>query len=203
MQGVCRQLCLKLTFEESLEITKVYSVAGLLTEKDPLIRKRPFRSPHHTSSPQALAGGGRVPGPGEITLAHRGVLFLDEMPEFSRRSLELLRQPLEDRVIQISRVSGTYLFPADFMLCAAMNPCPCGYYPDMNRCTCTAGEVAHYMGKISRPLLDRIDICTEVPPVSFQELKKAVPGRESAGQGKGTECAEDPGGTLQGRKYPV
>lgn len=170
----------KLTFEESLEITKVYSVAGLLTEKDPLIRERPFRSPHHTSSPQALAGGGRIPGPGEITLAHRGVLFLDEMPEFSRRSLELLRQPLEDRVIQISRVSGTYLFPADFMLCAAMNPCPCGYYPDMNRCTCTAGEVAHYMGKISRPLLDRIDICTEVPPVSFQELKKAVPGESSA-----------------------
>ena len=170
----------QLTFEESLELTRIYSIAGLLSEKQPLISQRPFRSPHHTSSSQSMAGGGKNPKPGEITLAHRGVLFLDEMPEFSRRSLELLRQPLEDRVIQISRVSGTYLFPADFMLCAAMNPCPCGYYPDMNRCTCTAGEVAHYMGKISRPLLDRIDICTEVPPVSFQELKKAVPGESSA-----------------------
>ena len=169
-----------LTFEEKLELTRIYSIAGLLSEKQPLISQRPFRSPHHTSSPQSMAGGGKNPKPGEITLAHRGVLFLDEMPEFSRRSLELLRQPLEDRVIQISRVSGTYLFPADFMLCAAMNPCPCGYYPDMNRCTCTEGEVAHYMGKISRPLLDRIDICTEVPPVSFQELKKAVPGESSA-----------------------
>lgn len=169
-----------LTFEEKLELTRIYSIAGLLSEKHPLISCRPFRSPHHTSSPQAMAGGGRNPKPGEITLAHRGVLFLDEMPEFSRRSLELLRQPLEDRVIQISRVSGTYLFPADFMLCAAMNPCPCGYYPDMNRCICTAGEILHYIGKISRPLLDRIDICTEVPPVSFQELKDGKPGESSA-----------------------
>ena len=170
----------EMTFEESLEITKVYSVAGLLTEKDPLIRQRPFRSPHHTSSPQALAGGGRIPGPGEITLAHRGVLFLDEMPEFSRASLELLRQPLEDKVIQIARASGTYSFPADFMLCAAMNPCPCGYYPDLNRCTCTSGEISHYMGKISRPLLDRIDISTEVPPVSFAQLHCGKKGETSA-----------------------
>ena len=170
----------EMTFEESLEITKVYSVAGLLTEKDPLIRQRPFRSPHHTSSPQALAGGGRIPGPGEITLAHKGVLFLDEMPEFSRASLELLRQPMEDKVIQIARASGTYNFPADFMLCAAMNPCPCGYYPDLNRCTCTAGEITHYMGKISRPLLDRIDISTEVPPVSFSQLHCGRKGENSA-----------------------
>ena len=125
-------------------------------ENHPLIDERPFRSPHHTSTPQAIAGGGRNPRPGEITLAHKGVLFLDEMPEFSRASLELLRQPMEDKVIQIARASGTYNFPADFMLCAAMNPCPCGYYPDLNRCTCTAGEITHYMGKISRPLLDRL-----------------------------------------------
>ena len=160
-----------LGFEEKLELTRIYSIAGLLSKEHPLIEKRPFRSPHHTSTPQALAGGGKNPRPGEITLAHRGVLFLDEMPEFSRASLELLRQPLEDKVIQIARASGTYSFPADFMLCAAMNPCPCGYYPDMNRCTCSAGEVGHYMRKISRPLLDRIDISTEVPPVSFEELQ--------------------------------
>ena len=112
----------EMTFEESLEITKVYSVAGLLTEKDPLIRQRPFRSPHHTSSPQALAGGGRIPGPGEITLAHRGVLFLDEMPEFSRKSLEILRQPLEDGYVTISRVQASLTFPANFIMCTAQNP---------------------------------------------------------------------------------
>ena len=159
-----------LDFEEKLELTRIYSIAGLLSREHPLIRERPFRSPHHTSTPQAIAGGGRNPRPGEITLAHKGVLFLDEMPEFSRASLELLRQPMEDKVIQIARASGTYSFPADFMLCAAMNPCPCGYYPDLNRCTCSAGEISHYMGKISRPLLDRIDISTEVPPVSFAQL---------------------------------
>ena len=119
-----------LGFEEKLELTRIYSIAGLLSREHPLIDERPFRSPHHTSTPQAIAGGGRNPRPGEITLAHKGVLFLDEMPEFSRASLELLRQPMEDKVIQIARASGTYNFPADFMLCAAMNPCPCGYYPD-------------------------------------------------------------------------
>lgn len=170
----------QLTFEESLEITKVYSVAGLLTDKDPLIRERPFRSPHHTSSPQALAGGGRVPGPGEITLAHRGVLFLDEMPEFSRKSLEILRQPLEDKEIHLSRAAGTYTFPASFMLAAAMNPCPCGFYPDMNRCRCTPGEITHYLGKISQPLLERIDICTDVPAVSLSKMKRCTPGESSA-----------------------
>lgn len=145
-----------LGFEEKLELTRIYSIAGLLSREHPLIDERPFRSPHHTSTPQAIAGGGRNPRPGEITLAHKGVLFLDEMPEFSRASLELLRQPMEDKVIQIARASGTYNFPADFMLCAAMNPCPCGYYPDLNRCTCTAGEITHYMGKISRPLLTEL-----------------------------------------------
>lgn len=170
----------EMTFEESLEITKVYSVAGLLTEKDPLIRQRPFRSPHHTSSPQALAGGGRIPGPGEITLAHRGVFFLDEMPEFSRRGLEVLRQPLEDKQIQLSRASGTYVFPAGFILVAAMNPCPCGYYPDMNKCRCSPGEVSHYLHKLSQPLLERIDLCADVPPVDFSQISCVKPGESSA-----------------------
>lgn len=181
----------EMTFEESLEITKVYSVAGLLTEKDPLIRQRPFRSPHHTSSPQALAGGGRIPGPGEITLAHRGVLFLDEMPEFSRKSLEILRQPLEDKEIHLSRAAGTYIFPASFMLAAAMNPCPCGFYPDMNRCRCTSGEITHYLGKISQPLLERIDICTEVPAVSFSKMKKKIAGESSAQIRKRVEAVQE------------
>lgn len=181
----------EMTFEESLEITKVYSVAGLLTEKDPLIRQRPFRSPHHTSSPQALAGGGRIPGPGEITLAHRGVLFLDEMPEFSRKSLEILRQPLEDKEIHLSRAAGTYIFPASFMLAAAMNPCPCGFYPDMNRCRCTSGEITHYLGKISQPLLERIDICTEVPAVSFSKMKKKIVGESSAQIRKRVEAVQE------------
>lgn len=181
----------EMTFEESLEITKVYSVAGLLTEKDPLIRQRPFRSPHHTSSPQALAGGGRIPGPGEITLAHRGVLFLDELPEFSRKSLEILRQPLEDKEIYLSRAAGTYIFPASFMLAAAMNPCPCGFYPDMNRCRCTSGEITHYLGKISQPLLERIDICTEVPAVSFSKMKKKIAGESSAQIRKRVEAVQE------------
>lgn len=159
-----------LTFEESLELTKIYSIAGLLSPSDPLVKERPFRCPHHTSSAQAMAGGGRNPRPGEITLAHRGVLFLDEMPEFSRRSLEILRQPLEDRVIHISRVSGTYIFPADFILCAAMNPCPCGYYPDMNKCRCSAGQVTSYLNKLSQPLLDRLDLCADAEQVSFSSL---------------------------------
>ena len=170
----------EMTFEESLEITKVYSVAGLLTEKDPLIRQRPFRSPHHTSSSAALAGGGRIPGPGEVTLAHRGVLFLDEMPEFARGSLEVLRQPLEDKQIQLSRASGTYVFPAGFILVAAMNPCPCGYYPDMNKCRCTPGEVSHYLHKLSQPLLERIDLCADVPPVNFSQISGEKSGESSA-----------------------
>lgn len=159
-----------LTKEESLEISKIYSVAGLLSASQPLMGTRPFRSPHHTSSAQALAGGGLIPKPGEITLAHRGVLFLDELPEFSRRSLEILRQPLEDRKIFLSRSSGTYCFPAEFLLLAAMNPCPCGYFPDMNRCTCSSGDVSRYRNKISFPLLDRMDVCVEAPPVSYKEL---------------------------------
>lgn len=181
----------RLSFEEGLELTKIYSVAGLLSQKDPFIRQRPFRSPHHTCSAQALAGGNRNPRPGEISLAHRGVLFLDEMPEFSRRSLEILRQPLEDKVIRISRVNGTCEFPADFILCAAMNPCPCGHYPDMNRCRCTAGEVAHYMGKISQPLLDRLDVCADVSPVSFSQLSGQRTGESSDTIRKRVACAQE------------
>lgn len=179
----------ELTFEEGLELTKIYSIAGLLSRDRPFIRRRPFRSPHHTSSPQALAGGGRNPRPGEITLAHRGVLFLDEMPEFSRRSLEILRQPLEDKVIHISRVYGNYAFPANFILCAAMNPCPCGYYPDMNRCRCSPGEVSRYLSKISQPLLDRIDLCADVPPVSFAQLRGSTLGESSEKMRERVEAA--------------
>ena len=169
-----------LTFEESLELTKIYSISGLLSSKRPLIKARPFRSPHHTSSSAALAGGGRIPGPGEVTLAHRGVLFLDEMPEFARGSLEVLRQPLEDKQIQLSRASGTYVFPAGFILVAAMNPCPCGYYPDMNKCRCTPGEVSHYLHKLSQPLLERIDLCADVPPVNFSQISEEKSGESSA-----------------------
>ena len=155
---------------ESLEVSKIYSIAGLLPAEHPFITTRPFRSPHHTASAQALAGGGKNPKPGEVTLAHRGVLFLDEMPEFSKKSLEILRQPMEDRYIRLSRVQGNYCFPADFLLLAAMNPCPCGYYPDMNRCTCSQGEITGYLRKISQPLLDRIDLCAEADPMSYEEL---------------------------------
>lgn len=159
-----------LTKDESLEISKIYSVAGLLDPNCPFMGKRPFRSPHHTATAQALAGGGFIPKPGEITLAHRGVLFLDELPEFSRQSLEILRQPLEEKKICISRNSGTYVFPANFLLLAAMNPCPCGYFMDQNRCKCTISEIQRYQKKISSPLLDRIDICMEVQEVTYQAL---------------------------------
>lgn len=181
----------KLSFDEALELTRIYSIAGLLSRDYPLIGKRPFRSPHHTCSPQALAGGGRNPRPGEITLAHRGVLFLDEMPEFSRRSLEILRQPLEDKVIRISRTNGIYEFPANFMLCAAMNPCPCGFYPDMNQCRCTAGEVSHYLGKISQPLLDRIDLCAEAAPLDFSQMANSNGGENSQNIRKRVEIVRE------------
>lgn len=160
-----------LTPDEWLEIMKVYSIAGILGNEDQRIRQRPFRAPHHTASPQSLSGGGKYPSPGEISLAHRGVLFLDEFPEFSRRALEVLRQPLEDRKITISRVHGTYEFPACLMLIGAMNPCPCGYYPDMNRCRCRPGDIARYQSRLSAPILDRIDLFAEVESVSYEELQ--------------------------------
>lgn len=169
-----------MTNEEALEISCIYSIAGLLTEEQPMLFTRPFRSPHHTISPQALAGGGQRPKPGEISLAHRGILFLDELPEFSRRALEVLRQPLEERKILISRSLYTMEFPADFMLLAAMNPCKCGYYPDKNRCTCTEGEIHGYLHKISWPLLDRMDLCTEVSHVPFHDIQNMGTEESSA-----------------------
>ena len=141
-----------MTRGEQLEVTRLYSIAGLLPSGQPLIRNRPFRAPHHSITAQALVGGGRYPSPGEITLAHRGVLFLDELPEMSRRVLELLRQPLEEHQILISRQEGTYLFPSSFVLVAAMNPCPCGYYPDRERCHCSETDIARYLGKLSQDI---------------------------------------------------
>lgn len=159
-----------LTYEESLEITKIYSVCGLLEPGSGLLHARPFRSPHHTISVSALAGGGVYPIPGEISLADRGVLFLDELPEFSKNALEVLRQPLEDHQVHISRINGRYDFPANLMLAAAMNPCRCGYYPDTTRCSCTPAQVQRYQSRISGPLLDRIDITIEVMPLDNREL---------------------------------
>lgn len=169
-----------LTLEESMELTKVYSVAALLPEGQGLLNRRPFRSPHHTISASALAGGGRIPAPGEVSLADKGVLFLDELPEFHRMALEILRQPLEDKRIVISRVHGTYTFPADFQLVCAMNPCRCGWYPDRNRCRCTEMDIRRYLGRISKPLLDRIDICVEAPRVEYRDLIRRKKGESSA-----------------------
>jgi magnesium chelatase family protein len=147
-----------MSFEESLTVTKIYSVAGRLPADTPLIRHRPFRAPHHTISFAGLVGGGQVPGPGEISLAHRGVLFLDELPEFGTRLLEMLRQPLEDKQLTIARSAGSLTFPSNFMLIGAMNPCPCGYYGDpVKECTCSPAMVSRYQKRISGPLLDRID----------------------------------------------
>lgn len=171
----------RMTIEEALEVTKIYSVSGLLAADTPLIQHRPFRSPHHTISHAGLVGGGHWPRPGEISLAHRGVLFLDELPEFGTRVLEVLRQPLEDKVVTISRASGTLTFPANFVLIGAQNPCPCGYYGDpLRECTCSATMVARYNQRISGPLLDRIDIHVEVPRVDYEKLSDARRGEPSA-----------------------
>lgn len=162
-----------MTWREALEITQVYSVLGLLTPESPLVMQRPFRSPHHTVSSMGLTGGGTHPRPGEISMAHNGVLFLDELPEFKKDTLDMLRQPLEDGRVTISRVSGSYTYPAEFMMVCAMNPCKCGWYGDASgRCTCSEQSVKNYRNRISGPLLDRIDIIVEVPAVKFDDLQR-------------------------------
>lgn len=160
-----------LTFEEALEITKIHSIAGCLNNDKGFITSRPFRSPHHTSSPISIIGGGQIPKPGEISLAHFGILFLDELPEFKKNTLEVLRGPLEDGYVTISRAYSTLTYPCNFMLIASMNPCPCGYYgSDDNRCKCTEQAISRYVGKISGPLLDRIDLHIEVKPVEYKKI---------------------------------
>ncbi len=170
-----------MTFEESLDVTKMYSIAGFLPDNVSLIKSRPFRSPHHTISTAGLAGGGKIPRPGEISLSHHGVLFLDELPEFPRVSMEALRQPMEDGKITISRVSGSLTYPCEVMLVCAMNPCPCGYYGHPTRaCSCAKGAPAKYLSKVSGPLLDRLDIHIEVPQVDFQKLSDDKKSESSA-----------------------
>lgn len=190
----------KMSIEEALDVTRIYSVADQLPANTPLVQVRPFRSPHHTISHAGLVGGGTWPRPGEISLAHRGVLFLDELPEFGMRVLEVLRQPLEDKIVTISRARGSYSFPANFMLVAAMNPCPCGYFGDPVRdCSCTSAMVTRYQKRISGPLLDRIDIHAEVPRVEFDKLaddRLGEPSRQirelvEEARGKQTERFKD------------
>ncbi|HEX9746554.1 MAG TPA: YifB family Mg chelatase-like AAA ATPase [bacterium] len=171
----------ELTFEEALEITKIHSIMGMVGEGRGLVRERPFRSPHHTISAAGLVGGGTTPTPGEVSLAHLGVLFLDELPEFRRDVLEVMRQPLEDRKVTISRASGTLTFPSNFMLVCAMNPCPCGYYGDsVKECTCSQPKINHYRQRVSGPLLDRIDLHVNVPRVPYDKLRVPTEGEPSS-----------------------
>ena len=167
--------------EEMLEVSKIYSSIGLIDNQKGIIDKRPFRSPHHTSTKQAMIGGGIDAKPGEVVLAHRGILFLDEIAEFDRKILETLRQPIEDKIINISRIKYNFEYPCNFLLVGAMNPCPCGYYNDpTHRCCCTPGQIQRYMNKISGPLLDRIDIQCEITPVPFKDISQVQPGEPSA-----------------------
>lgn len=179
----------ELSMEEKLEVSKIYSVCGISKDGSCLKSERPFRSPHHTVTGQAMAGGGVIPHPGEISLAHRGVLFLDELPEYDTRVLEILREPLEDKQICISRVEGTITYPADFLLLAAMNPCKCGYYPDRNKCICTPALLRRYINRISRPLLDRIDLCVQMQEVPCNEIWTQGHAEDSAAIRKRVEAA--------------
>ncbi len=186
-----------MTFEESIEVTKIYSVAGLIKDKSALIKNRPFRSPHHSISNAAMVGGGRIPRPGEVSLSHNGVLFLDEFPEFSRDVLEELRQPLEDSEITISRVNGTMTYPANLMLVGAMNPCPCGYYGYSDRCSCSQNQIIRYRNKISGPLLDRIDIQVEASGVDYSGISNLKPGESSESLKKKVTAAQK----IQAERY--
>ena len=171
-----------MSVDEALEVTRIYSISDQLSSNSPLVRTRPFRSPHHTISHAGLVGGGNWPQPGEISLAHLGVLFLDEIVEFPTRVLEVMRQPLEDKLVTISRAQGSLTFPANFQLVGAMNPCPCGYYGDpIKACTCTSANITRYQKRLSGPLLDRIDIHVEVPRVDYEKLSDKRMG-ESSGQ---------------------
>ena len=188
----------RMTFEESIETTKIHSVAGILSPKTPLVTRRPFRDVSHTASSVGLIGGGSVPKPGEISLAHNGVLFLDEFPEFDRRVLETLRQPLENRSISIARAAGTVTYPCNIMLIAAMNPCPCGNYgSQIKKCTCTQQQVARYLGKISQPILDRIDIQAEVATVRYEDLAGTVKSECSAAMAERIAKARE----IQSRRF--
>jgi magnesium chelatase family protein len=181
-----------LTLDEALETTKIHSVAGMLDRNTPLLATRPFRSPHHTISDAGLIGGGSYPRPGEVSLSHHGVLFLDELPEFTKNVLENLRQPLEDGKVTISRAATSLCYPARFMLAAALNPCPCGYYTDpRHACTCSPQQIQKYMSRISGPLLDRIDIHVEVPALSYEELAQKKPGEDSASMRAKVAVARD------------
>ena len=187
-----------MTLDESLDVTRIYSVADLLPPDIPIIRTRPFRAPHHTISHAGLVGGGNWPHPGEISLAHRGVLFLDELPEFGKHVLEVMRQPLEDKVVTISRARGSLTFPANFQLVAAMNPCPCGYYGDSTKaCTCSSSTITNYQKRISGPLLDRIDIHIQVPRVDYDKLSDDRYGESSATIQERVETARD----IQRRRF--
>ena len=166
--------------EESIEVSKVYSVCGLLPEGEPLLRERPFRSPHHSRTSRAMVGGGRIPKPGEVSLASRGVLFLDELPEFSSDVLELLRQPMEDRQIFISRLKESCRFPADTMIAASMNLCPCGFFPDKKKCRCTPEKIRKYLSRVSGPFLDRMDVCTEAAAITYDMMRKETVNESSA-----------------------
>ncbi len=177
-----------LTLDESLEVTAIYSVAGQLGERA-LMTQRPFQSPHHTISSPALTGGGVIPRPGIISLSHRVVLFLDELPEFQRASLDSMRQPMEDKQVQITRTGGNLIYPSDFMLVCAMNPCPCGYFPDRNRCRCTEPQIKRYAGHVSGPILDRIDLCVELQAVGVESLQKEACGESSEEMRKQVEKA--------------
>ena len=187
-----------MTWEESLEVSQIYSVMGLLTPKNPLVTRRPFRSPHHTVSNAGLAGGGSNPKPGEISMAHKGVLFLDEMPEFRKDTLDLMRQPLEDGKVTISRVVGAITYPAEFMMVCAMNPCKCGWYGDPSgRCRCSEMSVENYRSRISGPMLDRIDIVVEVPSVHFEDLRSRAEAESSASVKERVNAAR----TIQNRRF--